>query len=179
MKGITSYINEKLQISKNNIHVVDTIKINSKQELSKYISSKLVDNPEDLDLSNIQLSESIDSLDGLFNGKKIKTLDLSGWDVSNIENFSGMFSHCYNLEEIYGLEDWNFKDGTSFYKMFYGCKNLKKIEIYDWEVNNVKNLSYMFYDCINLDMQLKEWNINYDYSSTFNMCKNSKVVVIK
>lgn len=174
MKNLITYITEKIKINNDSIESNKIIEVNSKEELHKVIKMKLVDQPEDLDLSDIELGPSIDSLDGLFNGKSIKSIDLTGWNVSNIKKFDGMFANCYNLEAIYGIENWQFGDNVSFYKMFYADKNLNNINISNWDVSQVNNLSYMFYGCQNLNIDLSNWKFN-PRVKMFNTTKNSNV----
>lgn len=174
MKNLITYITEKIKINNDSIESNKIIEVNSKEELHKVIKMKLVDQPEDLDLSDIELGPSIDSLDGLFNGKSVKSIDLTGWNVSNIKKFDGMFANCYNLETIYGIENWQFGDDVSFYKMFYADKNLNDINISNWDVSQVNNLSYMFYGCQNLNIDLSNWKFN-PRVKMFNTTKNSNV----
>ena len=180
MKSLPIFISEKLKITSDNISVKKNVIVNTKEELKQKIVSALSEDKFDLDLSHIQLGPDIDKLDGLFNGKQnIKSIDLSGWNVSNVKKFDGMFAHCYNLEEIYGLNDWNFGENVSFYKMFYECRSLKRVNIDNWDVSNAKNFSYMFYNCKQLNKYLNNWRISYDKASIFNMCKNSNITVLK
>lgn len=174
MKNLITYITEKIKINSDSIESNEIIEVNSKEELLKVIKMKMIDHPEDLDLSNIDLGPSIDSLDGLFNGKSIKSIDLTGWNVSNVKKFDGMFANCYELEAIYGIEKWQFGDDVSFYKMFYCSKKLDNINISKWDVSKVNNLSYMFYGCENLNIDLSNWKFN-PRVRMFNMTTKSKV----
>ena len=56
----------------------------------------------DMDLSDLTIPvEKWEHLNGLFSGKTLlKTLDLSGWDVSNLESMYGMFAGCSALTSV-------------------------------------------------------------------------------
>ena len=50
----------------------------------------------------------------------LKSLDLSGWDTSNVENMSCVFSGCNNLKSL-DLSDWDTSNAISMSGMFNGC----------------------------------------------------------
>ena len=53
--------------------------------------------------------------------------------------------------------------------MFYGCSNLKIIKnIENWQLPNIKNVSYMFCNCTKLDVDLSNWDLTNikDYLKT-------------
>ena len=52
--------------------------------------------------------------------KNLKSLDLSGWDTSNVKDMSGMF---------------------------YDCKRLKSLNLSGWDTSNVYDMIYMFDYC--------------------------------
>ena len=61
-------------------------------------------------------------------------------------DFEGMFSNCINLTSIdFSRISLNYK--LNFNKIFYGCYNLKFVNLYNIYPNNVKN---MFYNCRSL-----------------------------
>lgn len=64
-----------------------------------------------------------------------KTLDLSGWDVSNGITFSQMFEGSA-VEEIIGLENWNTSNGGSFSEMFLNCSKLRKLDLSSFNTHN-------------------------------------------
>ena len=39
---------------------------------------------------------------------------LQNWNVSNGNNFSGMFCGCSSLSDIKPLENWNISNGNNF-----------------------------------------------------------------
>ena len=51
--------------------------------------------------------------------------DLSNWDVSNVENMSGIFEECENFN--CNLSKWDVSSVKNMVEMFDGCKSLKQI----------------------------------------------------
>ena len=52
--------------------------------------------------------------------ESLASLDLSGWDTSNVRGMNGMFAYC---------------------------KNLKSLDLSGWDTSNVKDMGKMFYEC--------------------------------
>lgn len=161
MKTINQYISEKLKITKkntkNNIVIVNTL-----EDLKKEIKTRIIsDNNEELDLSNISLSENITSLDLLFaNNMKIKKIDVTGWDVSSVKSMSEMFYTCTSLEEVIGLDTWDTSSCESFRRMFYDCNNLTMCDVERWNIESLKDCGYMFKNCNKLALDLTSWNLS-------------------
>lgn len=147
-----------------------------------------------LDLTHFDLSR-LNTLESVFNcvknKSKIKSLDVSGWDVSGISDKNGLvmifyslyeceeinvsgwklnsqintlyglFKGCTKLENIIGLEDWDVSNITLFVNVFDGCKSLKVAPISKWAPKLLKSTSEMFNEC----ESLVEPNIsNFDFS---------------
>lgn len=56
------------------------------------------------------------------------------------------------------LDTSQVRDMTS---MFYGCKNLNRLDISSWETAQVTKMTYTFYSCINLStLDVSSWNTN-------------------
>ena len=77
----------------------------------------------------------------------LKSLDISGWDLSNRASAHSMFSDCKALES---LKASNLKPCKDLQFMFYGCESLKHIDLSGWDTSKVKNMSGMFYGCSSL-----------------------------
>ena len=116
----------------------------------------------------------------------MEVVDISGWDTSNVTNMVYMFSRCENLKNIIGIENldvskledtqgmfdmcvslveldltnWNPKLLQKTRYMFYDCLNLKIIKnIENWQLPNIKDVSYMFCNCTKLDVNLSNWDL--------------------
>ena len=62
-----------------------------------------------------------------YNCYSLKSIDLSSFNTSNVNNMSYMFSECYSLKSI-DLSSFNTSNVKDFNldNIFYGCKSLNK-----------------------------------------------------
>ena len=104
---------------------------------------------------------------------KIKNINISNWDVSNVENMHSMFIYCENFEGK-GLENWDVSNVKDMGHMFDGCKKFD-CDLSSWNVSNVKKMGDMFANCENFKGKgLENWdvsNVTDMYRMFFN-CKN-------
>lgn len=100
------------------------------------------------------------SLANMFkDAKSLQSIDVSGWDVSNIKMMNGMFLNCESLISI-DLSDWQWSQVTNMDTMFYGCKNLKNIDVSSLTRAPVSSNS-MFEGCTSLE-SIDFSNVNSD-----------------
>lgn len=167
MKNLLDIINEKLKIRKPIKHNKDKIIVKDKTELRKVILNELDKYGEYLDLTHIDVS-GVTDMSSLFDYtndkfKTIKSINITGWDVSNVETASSLFEDLYEVEEIIGFGDLQFVKNTSFDNCFSGCHNLSYIE----NIENLKiypsckHVSFMFSLCDNIDeLDLNKWDVS-------------------
>lgn len=179
MKTLTQYINEKLKIKKSKTSVAELVPENN-NELYKMILEIRKNSSDDtyLDLTNIDVSNVNDFsyLFGQFHS--VRTIDITGWDTSNCKSFTGMFTSCYNLEEIIGIENLQFTENASLQGMFKTCKSLKKLDLSNWDTKNIDDFTSVFYGCTNLEeiIGIENFDVSnvrhFDYM--FGGCKSLK-----
>ena len=73
----------------------------------------------------------------------------SGWDTSNVLNFSRLFRNCSSLTSI-DLSIYNTSSATDTSYMFYGCSGLTNLDLQPLNTELVIDMSYMFYNCSGL-----------------------------
>lgn len=78
---------------------------------------------------------------------KIKSLDLSRWDTSMVDNMSCMFLDCLDLVEIKGLSSLNTSKVTNMTEMFKGCRSMTSVDLTGWDTSSVNNMTEMFSGC--------------------------------
>ena len=129
MKTLTTYIAEKLKITKDNIGYEYKYFPSSKTELFGIIYKKFEE--DDFDLTDGDVSK-ISNFDSLFEkskfaklNRKIVSIDVTGWKTSQVTTMESLFSNQDALEEIIGLETWDVSNVTSLKETFMYCKNLK------------------------------------------------------
>jgi surface protein len=150
MKNLNTYISEKLKIKKNSNN--NKI-VNNLDELIDEIDLRLDKCKHDriinLDLSGIDVSD-VKRLNDLFLPnlrnrdsvkfnllkRKIKTINVSNWDVSNCTDLSATFYGLINLEEIIGIEDWDISNVINMWATFSYCKNLK-LNLEKWDISDL------------------------------------------
>jgi surface protein len=85
------------------------------------------------------------------NCTNIKSIDLSSFDSSKVNNMYYMFGRCFNLEEI-NLNNFNTEKVTNMSCCFNKCKNLKKLTFpLSFNTKNAQNMEFMFHSCEKLE----------------------------
>ena len=202
MKTINNYINEKLKIGKNAKSQYNYFP-KDRTELRKILEERLkedknanlndidvseitdmgLDNNneslfEDLDPHNIDVSQwdvsNVEDMSALFWGCENFNCDLSEWDVRKVKNMFALFKWCNNFKGT-GLENWDVSSVELMNDMFSQCINFN-CDISKWDVSNVKTMSYMFYNCKKFDCDLDNWKVSNTVTTlfTFNCCSSLK-----
>ena len=100
--------------------------------------------------------------------------DISGWDVSSVENMSSMFEDCSSFNQDIKTNGtfWDVSTVTNMSSMFKGCTTFDQ-DISTWNVSNVTDMSSMFEDCSSFRQNsIKTWIVT-TCSNFTNMFKNS------
>ena len=87
---------------------------------------------------------SVQNMRSMFEGAESFDKDIGNWDVSNVKDMSGMFKNTlkFNTELDWGDDTKEVEDMS---EMFRGAEKFDK-NISNWNVEKVKNMSYMFAD---------------------------------
>ncbi|WP_407723912.1 BspA family leucine-rich repeat surface protein [Ruminococcus sp. JL13D9] len=112
--------------------------------------------------------------DLFYYNKSLKTVDLSGFDTSNVTDMSYMFSYCSNLTTL-DVSGFDTGSVTDMRNMFYDCYRLTTLDLSGFDTGSVTNMSYMFYACTSLhNLDVSGWNTGSvtDMRSMFNNCSN-------
>ena len=168
MKSLNQYIKEKLIVNKN--YKDASISPKSFYELRKIIEDRYdklgegtKENPinfNDIDVSNID-SFCNDNGKGIFEYMRFKYIDISDWDVSNIESTRHMFYHCEKLESVGDISYWDVSNVTDMSFMFFMCVDLKSVgDLSKWDVSNVTNMKGMFHYCTSFNQNISNWNVS-------------------
>ena len=142
------------------------------KQLSTYIQEKLIINKDYHDNKIVVKSFDelrkiiIDRYDKLGPGTEQDPIDFNDIDVSNLNSF------CYNrvtgifdrmLFKYIDISEWDVSNVTNMSCMFFGCKKLESVgDISSWDVSNVTDMSFMFYDCKELESvgDISDWNVS-------------------
>ena len=167
MKQLSKYLAEKLIINKD--YRDNTIVVKSFDELRKIIEQRYEEqgpgtkrNPidfNDIDVSNIDSFYNYNKDMGIFDATDFKYIDISEWDVSNVESMKYMFYDCTELESVGDISSWNVSKVTDMNSMFYCCKKFNQ-DISGWDVSNVTNMSHMFGYCESFNKNISSWDVS-------------------
>lgn len=85
-----------------------------------------------------------------FGFSSLSSLDLSGFDTTNVTDMHGMFSGCGKLTSL-DLSGFDTANVTDMNNMFYGCNSLTELNLpATFTTANVTNMEYIFAFCSGL-----------------------------
>ena len=127
-------------------------------ELEECIKKEIDRQGPDANLNLIDVSKITD-MSGLFTNVKkiIRNIDISEWDVSNVEDMAGMFWYCRNFN--CDLSKWNVSKVEDIHFMFINCEHFNS-DLSKWNVKNVTNMNSMFEGCANFNCDLSKWDVS-------------------
>ena len=142
--------------------------------LSKYLDEKLVINKNYKSPYNcaptswLELRKIInDRYDKLGPGTKNMPIDFNDVDVSNIDSFRDNRSYHGIFEnskfEYIDLSNWDVSNVKNMSFMFSCCYHLKSVgDLSNWDVSDVEDMYKMFYGCEQLISvgDLSDWNVS-------------------
>ena len=113
-----------------------------------------------LNLSNMKLPSDMSHVifrNGAASSSPIEEIDVTGWDLSNTTNVSGMFAANGSnglggsgLKRIIGLDTWDTSHITNMSQMFQGLSSLTTLDLSSFNTSNVTNSDDMFKNCTSL-----------------------------
>ena len=133
-------------------------KFYTRKQLREYLESEIEKQGENVVIRDLDVSH-IEDLSGLFEGcMNIESLDLSGWKTSGVKYMSDMFYTCRRLESL-NVSGWDTSNVEDMTAMFSNCINIRSLDLSCWNVSNVKNMGWMFYNCYELkSLDLSGWD---------------------
>lgn len=114
-----------------------------------------------LDLTNINTS-NVTTLYGMFyNCRSLTELDLTHMNTSNVTTLYSMFGDCEALTVIKGLENFDVSNVTTIYSMFDGCKALTRLDLSKWNSKKLTDMYYCFWGMDNLTyLDISSWDLS-------------------
>ena len=104
----------------------------------------------------------------------IKEVDLSHIKTDNLTSLKGTFKNCEKLTTVKTpASTTSFSNVTDMSAMFYGCVNLRNIDVSYWNTSNVKDIRDMFNHCRMLEsLNTSNWDLRKleKASYAFNEC---------
>ena len=112
---------------------------------------------------------------------KLKSLDLSNFDTSNVYSMNDMFYGCSELKSL-DLSNFDTSKVESMSGMFCDCSELKSLDLSNFDTSKVKNMKYMFYHCSSLtSLDLSSFNLSQIiyFGSMLSGCTNLEYIILK
>ena len=166
MKQLNKYINEWKANNSTITNVDNRFHPKTFKELDDIIRKKCENknNEKHLDLQDIDVSgistfgeKNYRGYWGLFGGyTDVETINITGWDTSNVTSMNDMFWHCKSLETIIGIEDIDVSNVSEMDSLFQGCKKLD-VDISLWEPDNLTSCRWMFDECDSMTDKIPSW----------------------
>ena len=93
-----------------------------------------------------------------FRCSSLTSLDLSGFDTTNVNKMPYLFYNCSSLTSL-DLSNWNTSKVTNMYSMFSSCSSLTSLDLSGFDTSNITDMKNMFYGCSSLTtLDLSNWN---------------------
>ena len=157
------------------------IHVSSRDELIDVLGDLIKERGVNADLTDVDVSKVTDMHNLFTFYPDVKRINISNWDVSNVENMEDMFYLCSRLD--CDLSNWNVSKVKDTSHMFWGCtdfnsdlskwdvsnvENMKGMfgmtkincDLSNWNVSNVKDMSNMFYNCVDFSYDLSKWDVS-------------------
>ncbi|WP_281651289.1 BspA family leucine-rich repeat surface protein [Helicobacter bilis] len=110
---------------------------------------------------------------------KDENIHLGDIDTSEITDMSGLFQNS-NRTDFSGIDKWNVSNVNNMSGMFYNAKNFNH-PLDSWDVSSVKNMMHMFNNANSFNQPLNNWDVSnvvnmenmFSYAGSFNQPLNS------
>lgn len=110
-------------------------------------------------------SSPVLSFEDMFYGcTSLETLDMTGWDLTNVYNVNSMFEGCTSLKTIKNSGNIKINNVKDMGMMFAKCSALTTLDLSWWNPASVTTASGMFSGCSNLSaiysLTSSQWQAN-------------------
>ena len=127
-----------------------------------------------LDLSGFDTSNVTYMRYMFFGCSNLTTLDVTGFDTSNVTNMSYMFYNCSKLTTL-NVTGFDTSNVTGMNSMFNGCSKLTTLDLSGFDTSKVTSMDEMFYGCSGLNTIYigDKWKTASDNADMFAGCGTS------
>ena len=130
-----------------------------------YFTQPCRDKLKSLDLSEFDTSQVTSMIQAFYDCNKLEEINLTNIYTSNVTDMSMMFNECSALTSL-DVSNFDTSKVTDMCRMFCYCTNLKSLDLTNFDTSKVTNMSSMFSNCYNLEsLDLT----NFDTSKVTNM----------
>ena len=114
-----------------------------------YFTQPCRDKLKTIDLSNFDTSQVTSMYKAFYQCDKLEEINLTNVDTGNVTNMIGMFSYCRNLTSL-DVRNFDTSKVTDMESMFSYCRNLTSLDVSNFDTSNVTSMGHMFNGCENL-----------------------------
>ena len=171
-KGITDDMT--LDDIARNITSITASDNNAKFDFSYSKSSNVLSYLTTIDLSGWDTSNITDMGNMFQQCWGLTSLDLSNFNTSNVTNMNGMFRECSSLTSL-NVSSFTTIIVDSMSSMFNGCNSLTSLDLSNFNTSNVTGMSYMFKGCASLtSLDLSNFNTGNvtNMTTMFDTCRS-------
>jgi hypothetical protein len=94
-------------------------------------------------------------------GDKLKLVEIFQWGCFNSGNAINCFADCNNLELDNVVDTLDLTGVTTLRGFFWLCTSLTTINrVNEWNVSGVRNFFTMFFNCINFNDNVNDWDVS-------------------
>lgn len=113
--------------------------------------------------------------------QELESIDVTGFDTSNVQDMNNMFAHCYKLKAV-DFSNFDTSNVQDMSYMFLACYGMKEIDLCCFNTSAVINMSHMFDDCENVthvDISKFDTSSVTDMSGMFCYCYRLKDISVE
>lgn len=133
-----------------------------------------------LNLSGFDTSQVTKMSNMFYNCSGITDIDLSSFDTSQVTSMSNMFNNCSSLTSL-DLSGFDTSKATSMGGMFGGCSSLTSLNLSGFDTPQVTSISSMFNGCsflTSLDLSGFDTSKVTNMNYMFNSCSSLRLLAI-
>ena len=157
---------------------------NTKNVTNMYIMFQHCDSIQEVDLSSFDI-QNVTTMASMFERcEKLKSVDFSGdgFISTKLNTINGMFLLCSSLESVTFGSGFTAENIENMYNLFYGCSNLKTLDLSNLNTSKVTTMASMFYDCKELEsLTVNNFNMKSvkSLADMFTNASNLKTLTLK
>ena len=140
-----------------------------------------------IDFNDCVDTSEVTNMSYMFSWSKIKELDLTCFETSNVKNMANMFFRSSKLETLI-VSNFNTQNVETMQSMFNQCLILKELDLKSFDTSQVTTMKSMFYNCNKLEsLDIRNFTLRTGVTTTdmFNGVgslltdKSTKIIVMQ
>ena len=125
-----------------------------------YFTQPCRDKLKTIDLSEFDTSQVTSMYEAFYQCSNLTSIDLTNVNTSKVTDMDMMFKECTNLTSL-DVSNFDTSNVTSMASMFLGNWNLTSLDVSNFDTSKVRKMIYMFYS----DSELTDLYMNFDVRS--------------